>query len=269
MSIPLPHKVYKVGDTENPNARIVRVVHISDTHMQHDDYKQNIPEGDILIHSGDFSQYSLKIFLKRKSRERQNLVSEMNSFFGSLPFKHKVLVPGNHEMCFSESDKAFLESHLTEVIYLQDKSVQLEGLNIFGSPWTANRWYSYADSFTKKMSRLHRIWSEIPETTDILVTHMPPFCILDLATKKFAGLKNLFGATEGLCDTCSLVHAQSEHWGCRDLKKAVLKNIRPVVHMFGHVHEGNGVETVDGVTFSNAAMKLKSRLNVFDVHVQT
>eukprot|EP01083_Nonionella_stella_P100841 284973_1 len=32
----------------------IRIVHISDTHLNHNEYLNHIPDGDILVHSGDF-----------------------------------------------------------------------------------------------------------------------------------------------------------------------------------------------------------------------
>ena len=43
----------------DPHSRTVTIVHISDTHLRHNKYIDKIPPGDILIHSGDFSQLAV------------------------------------------------------------------------------------------------------------------------------------------------------------------------------------------------------------------
>jgi len=71
----------RVGCVENPNARILRVVHISDTRS--DNESLDVPAGDILVHSGNFFNHdSCKDF-------SQNLV-ELDQFFASQPHKYKV-----------------------------------------------------------------------------------------------------------------------------------------------------------------------------------
>ncbi|KAH3889701.1 metallophosphoesterase domain-containing protein 1-like [Dreissena polymorpha] len=262
----LDFTVHKVGAVGAENANCVRIVHISDTHMRHAVYKKDLPPGDILIHSGDFCQYSIEAMFTRKSTLMREYVSEVNSFFSDLPYSHKILVAGNHEMCATKSDKALLEASLSSVTYLQDKSVTIEGLNIYGTPWTKNRWYSYADSFTKRQhGSLRKVWDNIPESTDVLVTHMPPFGILDLALKKFSLVRSMFSQSEELC-SCGEQHPTRDHWGCHSLRTAVLDRIRPLVHLFGHTHECNAIVNVNGVTFSNAAMKLNPTINVIDVY---
>lgn len=216
----------RVGKINLPDATKIKIIHISDTHMLHNLLKTSLPDGDILIHSGDFGQWSLRKQFGNKTRDRREVVEEINRFFASLPYKHKIFVPGNHEGCLTNTDRDKLENILTSVTYLQDKMTSVEGLNIYGSPWTKKRWYSLADGFTKSGRRLAPIWDMIPEETDILVTHMPPFGILDLATDKFSGIKNIFRSSEGICNVCGRCHPQFVHWGCEHLCQTVLQKVK-------------------------------------------
>merc|ERR1712146_771157 len=71
-------------------------------------------------------------------------------------------------------------------------------------------------------------WRKIPSETDVLITHTPP-----------AGHGDLI-------DECGRA-------GCVDLLAEVTERVRPLYHVFGHVHDGFGV-TTDGTTrFLNAA----------------
>lgn len=67
----------------------------------------------------------------------------------------------------------------------------------------------------------------IPEHTDIVITHEPPAKILDESSGK--------------------------HWGNSSLLNRI-KEITPRYHLFGHAHEGYGVEKNDGTVFSNASL---------------
>ena len=67
----------------------------------------------------------------------------------------------------------------------------------------------------------------IPIGTDIVITHEPPVMILD----KSAGT----------------------HWGNASLRNRILE-IKPRYHLFGHAHDGYGINKQDGIVFSNAAL---------------
>lgn len=69
----------------------LRLVLLSDTHQLHREVV--VPDGDILIHAGDFTLFS----------ESMEAVADFNDWLGDLPHRFKAIVPGNHEF-FLESD---------------------------------------------------------------------------------------------------------------------------------------------------------------------
>lgn len=60
---------------------------MSDTHDKHKFIEpEHLPPADIFIHAGDFTRMSrIKEFKK------------FRDFIQSLPYKHKIVVPGNHD----------------------------------------------------------------------------------------------------------------------------------------------------------------------------
>lgn len=52
---------------------------------------RTIPEGDILIHAGDFTRCG-----------HLQEVRDFNNWLGSLPHKHKIVIAGNHELTFDQ-----------------------------------------------------------------------------------------------------------------------------------------------------------------------
>ncbi len=68
----------------------------------------------------------------------------------------------------------------------------------------------------KDPDEIRRHWSEIPIDTDILLTHGPPYSVLDV--------------------TSQTVH----HLGCKELLKSVTTIVKPKLHAFGHVHRAYG-----------------------------
>lgn len=73
-------------------AKLVRIVYISDTHEFHREL--DIPDGDILIHAGDFSFFC------------GALHADFSVWLGELPHRVKIVVPGNHEFLLEGDDQA-------------------------------------------------------------------------------------------------------------------------------------------------------------------
>jgi hypothetical protein len=62
-------------------------------------------------------------------------------------------------------------------IYLEHELIEIEGVRIFGSPYSP---YFVGNAFQYSQHRDKVIWNHIPEQVNLLVTHCPPFGILDL-----------------------------------------------------------------------------------------
>ncbi len=75
----------KIDLLDSSNQDRLRFVVISDTHNLHE--KIHIPDGDVLIHAGDFTNHGSLLEVQR-----------FTNWFKSLPHPVKVLVPGNHDM---------------------------------------------------------------------------------------------------------------------------------------------------------------------------
>ncbi|MCS6873594.1 MAG: metallophosphatase domain-containing protein [Pyrinomonadaceae bacterium] len=193
------------------------IVCISDTHNQRIDP----PEGDILIHAGDATNEGTSEELK-----------EFFDWFCSLPHKTKIFVAGNHDVLF-EKDPETAKSFISDsTIYLQDTSVKINGIKIYGSPWQPV-FFDWAFCLPRG-KKLAEKWELIPDDVEILVTHCPPYGILDEVYKN--------GGTS--------------HEGCEELRKRVevLSRKRLKLHVFGHIHSGYGITKAFGVEFVNACI---------------
>jgi Icc-related predicted phosphoesterase len=188
----------------------MRIVCISDTHNR----EISVPDGDLLIHAGDATMNGTP-----------EEIREFNAWFSALPHEHKIFIAGNHDWLF-ETQPAAAQKLLDEsVIYLQDSGANIDGHNIYGSPWQP-RFYDWAFNLNRG-SEMAEKWELIPAQTDILITHGPPNRILDFTM-------------------------QGDHAGCEELIKKV-EEIRPRVHIFGHIHEGYGTLEKSGTRFVNAS----------------
>uniref|UniRef100_A0A2K5VTK8 Metallophosphoesterase domain containing 2 n=1 Tax=Macaca fascicularis TaxID=9541 RepID=A0A2K5VTK8_MACFA len=176
-------------DTPKP-AGHTRFVCISDTHSRTDGIQ--MPYGDILLHTGDFTELGLPSEVKK-----------FNDWLGNLPYEYKIVIAGNHELTFDKEFMADLvkqdyyrfpsvsklkpedfdnvQSLLTNSIYLQDSEVTVKGFRIYGAPWTP--WFNgWGFNLPRGQSLLDK-WNLIPEGIDILMTHGPPLATEHSSTR--------------------------------------------------------------------------------------
>jgi len=189
----------------------LRLVLLSDTHQLHREVE--VPDGDIFIHAGDFTLFS----------ESMEAVADFNDWLGELPHRYKIVVPGNHEF-FLEADPSE-RSLLSNATVLINEGTEIEGLRIWGSPVTPM--YGGAFGVSSAVDR-KKLYAQIPWDIDVLISHGPPFGILDTAP------------------------ISGSHEGCRELLDAVTR-LRPKLHVFGHIHTAYGTYQTEHTIFINAA----------------
>ncbi len=193
---------------------MVKIVVISDTHNQHAQIK--LPKGDILIHCGDFTGRGMV-------HESEHALAWLN--IQAKIFKYVIFIAGNHDFNFDDRVKQF--SRLSDnIYYLNDSGIELLGIKFWGSPWTPKfRDWAYMQSDGKLAVK----WALIPENTEVLITHGPPYSILDLNIDNIAcGSQTLYARIKQL------------------------PNLK--YHLFGHIHEGYGREVIENITFCNCSV---------------
>lgn len=218
----------------------MKIWHISDTHMNQGQLE--IPTGiDLVVHSGDATNWA----------DPYRNESEMRAFidwFATLPIPLKIFVPGNHD---TSVDNGLVTRELIEsrgITLLIDQAIEIEGHKFWGTPWTPRfgNW-----SWMTDRGKINRKWDLIPDDTDVLITHGPPYGVLD--------------ATYNQKNDVELV-------GCSALAKRVAK-IEPRLMMFGHVHStkdirNSGTREIWGsrTRFSNGACCDDGRMGVVTSH---
>jgi predicted phosphodiesterase len=238
----VPQAVQTAGET----GESLRLVMISDTHGKHRALT-DLPAGDVLVHAGDFT-----------SRGGLEEVQDFVEWMCSLPYEHKLVIAGNHELsldtdwCDGQGNSSKAEAHSAEALaalrscpginFLEHASVNIGGYEFFGSPYQP-AFCGWAFNVPRG-AQCNAKWSAIPDDTDVLITHGPPL---------------------GHGDACFM----GKRAGCLDLLRHIQNRIKPKLHIFGHIHEDYGT-TTDGVTFINASTcNLRYRPNnrplVFDL----
>ena len=203
---------------------------------------------DIVIFSGDCSN-------PRDPYSNELEVRNFIDWFKCLPIKHKIFVAGNHDSSIEKGLVTKKDFTQYNIIYLENEHVVVEGIKIFGSPYTPTfgNW-----SFMKERHKLDRIWDNaIDNDSDIIVVHGPPKGILDLSYDRDNKLEN--------CGDKSL-------WNRVQI-------VKPKLMLFGHIHDNKdiinaGTRTVRGLdtVFSNGSVvtdgkfgKLSSNGNILEI----
>ena len=196
----------------------MRIGATSDTHG----FLPEVPDCDILIHAGDITRYGLD-----RQGEVDYWTGEFYPWLLSLAERgiHVVGIAGNHDFILQEQREfaRTLPWH-----YLEDTAKTIYGLKFYGSPWQPyfGGWAFNAPQFDTGEGWLDSRFREIPDDTDILVTHTPPRGILDRVGGKHVGSSSL-----------------NRH----------VQRVMPKLHVFGHIHHAFGVENIEGVTCANVS----------------
>jgi Icc-related predicted phosphoesterase len=188
-----------------------RIVAVCDTHLFHDELV--VPDGDVFIHAGDMCRGG---DLEEMARAA--------AFVRALPHATKIVVAGNHDRSFVTAHDKARALFDGVAIYLEDEERTIEGIRFYGSPWQP-RFHDWAFNLPRGEA-LKRKWALIPADLDVLVTHGPP---------------------HGIGDRSSM---GQERAGCEDLRASVREK-KPRVHLFGHIHEDGGAWVIDGTLFAN------------------
>ncbi len=203
----------------------MRLICISDTHNLHDRFK--VPDGDVLIHAGDFCNTGI---------ERD--VHKFAEWIRRLPHPTKIVIAGNHDWFFQQQPelaRVYLEP---DVNYLQDSGIEIGGIKFWGSPWQP--WFhDWAFNLPRKGEKIREKWNLIPMDTDVLITHGPLHGVLDAVRTRHARTDEVIGTSGPL--------------GCEELAIRVA-TVKPKVHIFGHIHDSYGTLDRDGTRFVNACI---------------
>ena len=144
----------------------------------------------------------------------QEAIDFMN-WFCDLDYPHKIFICGNHDDCLYGANIDGLDNN---VHYLCNSVVVIEGMKFYGVPMFMG------DCITDRQA-LH--YANIPEDTDVLITHTPPFGVLD--------------------------YDDNINYGSEELLIRIA-TVKPHLQLFGHIHSQYEVKIFNNTIFSNGAI---------------
>lgn len=201
-----------------------RITFISDTHTKHDKINGFLTGGDILVHAGDLTGRGYITEIENFMKWYDNINN----------YDTKVFIAGNHDFGFQDDNqklRGLLTGYKT-IDYLEDDLMMVGEdyetmIKIWGTPWQPE-FHNWAFNLPRG-EKLKEKWDMIPVDVDILVTHGPAFGKLDY------------------------VPYDGKNVGCEDLLNRI-QEIKPKIHVCGHIHSGRGIVFSEGTLYINAAV---------------
>lgn len=187
----------------------MRIFHLSDTHGKHKLIK-GLPSADVIVHSGDFTFAG-----------SEDEAFDFINWFCDLPYKHKIFIAGNHDFCMHGADG--IEGLPDDVHYLCNSGVEIEGLHFYGVPLFMEDVMDLS---------LNKYYASVPSSTNVLVTHQPPYGFGD----------------------CADYGSGKKHMGSMQLRESITHLPFLKCHLFGHEHDAVDITDHEGIIFSNASV---------------
>lgn len=216
-----------------PQSAPTKFLILSDTHAQDIPVHTNIPRVDVILHCGDLTE------LGREDEHRKSF-----ELLCGMQAELKLVIAGNHDLTLDKDFCANLDvmdkyeqmtdlwtsadAKANDIMYLTEGVHTFTLANgtaftVYASPYTPKSGGGWAFQYSKTERRYVTGASKGPipadADIDIVMTHGPPKFFLD---------------------ECS----NGNNAGCEDLLRA-LRHVRPLVHCFGHIHEGYGAQTLE------------------------
>ena len=145
---------------------------------------------------------------------------------GIQDVEHKIAIAGNHDFSFEDSRRGSAVATCTNFTYLEDQEHIIDGVKFYGTPWQP--WfYNWAFNVMEESKR-EMIWSMIPDDTDVLIVHGPPY---------------MHG------DECR----DGSNVGCKMLAQRI-REVKPKYVICGHIHESYGRYKLGQTEIINASI---------------
>lgn len=207
----------------------MKILTLSDTHTKEKtlskEWLKTNENIDIAIFAGDAGSF------REPTMNEKGIIDFINWYASLTHIKHKIWIAGNHDTSIESGlVNARLLSENKGLIYLEHESCVVEGIKIFGSPYTPSFGYGWA--YNVPRGSLHNYWNEIPLDTEILVTHGPPYGIGDFVP-----------------------YNGGEFVGCQELLSVITTKLTKLkYHISGHIHYSYGIVHKKDITFINASV---------------
>ena len=188
----------------------------------------DVPSCDVLVLAGDIlPENDQELFIEKYLKPWLNWARVRNI----------VATGGNHDHKLFKRQSYYqsLDCRLRWSLLI-DRSTIIDGLKFHGTPWCLpiGRWAWQAPEYI-----LEKIYAMIPDDVDVLISHTPPYEILDKT------------------DPDPLKGKPSEHAGSSALIRRMAKLDKLKLLVCGHIHEARGR---DGIVINASSLNRQYQL---------
>lgn len=180
-------------------------------------------KSDILLIAGDICPSG------KPNRQLYWLETNFKKWLSSIKIP-VFAVAGNHDWPFFSDEFPELKKKVNAIglkwTYLEDSGVDYKGLKIWGTPWQP-KFFDWAFNLTEP--ELEEKFKLIPDNTDILISHGPPYGYGDYVIR------------------------DNEHAGSISLLNRI-KNINLKLSVFGHIHCARGSWELANTKLANVTL---------------
>ena len=225
----------------------MKVAAISDIHGNIQEL--TIPEADLLLIAGDLVPLSIQSYF---SQSHKWFINKFKPWLEKQPVDKIIIIAGNHDFALEDEDskKNILSDLVTDkIIYLENSQYVYKDKLIYGTPICK----IFGDwAFMRNEKEAKELYANIPENTDILLTHDAPYGVSDVLLQK------------------SCPWADGTHIGNVQLREAILDK-QPKYNIHGHLHSTNhdeellGSTKVYNVSVKDEAYVIKYKPLIFEI----
>lgn len=208
----------------------MKIVCFSDQHGKLD---FTIPECDLALCAGDCCPDFAPGTSWGSGKQEAWLEDKWIPWMGEQRY---IATYGNHD---------FVSRYAGPKSFKVDQLVEIDGIKIWMSPWS-NTFHDWA--WMKDPAELVDVYARIPDGTDIIVSHQPPYGLGDKVPDKYIQYNE----------------DPSGHIGSKELL-VTIKRVKPKYVVCGHIHNGRGTYQIDDTTVLNVAMVNEEYQRVYEV----
>jgi Icc-related predicted phosphoesterase len=192
----------------------MKICAVSDLH----DHMIELPKCEVLVIAGDISMSGGPVWFEKV----------FIPYLVDKKYDICLLIFGNHDDgIYMNAQWKDIELFLPDnVKMLNNKVYKYKNIKFYGSP---NCRYIPGFLNTFNEEKLKNIYSVIPDGIDILITHSPPYGVGDI------------------------IKGDDYHLGSVSLMEKV-RQIKPKVHIFGHIHTGKKYTKENEIEFFNVSV---------------
>jgi Icc-related predicted phosphoesterase len=190
-----------------------------------------MPPADVLVIAGDWTM--------------RGSLEEVIAFNADLlkikdNYKQIFVLAGNHDL-LAETNRSMARIFLTAATYVEDESFDIFGYKAYASPWVPFCGDWAFQILNNNMANY--VWNNIPDDTEILITHSPPYGILDTEPIEWVNEWKAPAPED----------EDMVHLGDCILRGRVEQLEHLKYHVFGHIHGGYGKKKIGKVTYINCS----------------